>query len=991
MNWKIAAAAVLFLSRTLVSAGDGEERLWLRQDFEDRKVFSAEAIGKTAGVEIPAAPFAKIVTDPSPEHGQVLELLRGRKLTFTWFRGDEPIPANCDFTVGFDCFIGDKGRLAISLLNEADQRIGGIMLRAASNISFLGAAGAWGPVKRLTPREWFRVELDFKVGDGVYVPRLILADGRIEELPVQPILDGGRFAAVRMNTMPPADSVERIDNVEVKYAEKSSTSGRRDAAAGAMVSGQRGWAGDFTPASGAELAGTEAGVELAMKSDEPVSTLLIRADAGMDFDVYAYNPGGHRLVLAENMPFPEREEELQLDFKPTEIGRLMLNVRGRAGSRVEKVAVLEARIVNLNQENADFVSRIYGEFRLPVYEKSPSAGLHLINATDKTHRVAIRLYERFSGRSVVEEFEKELPPGETRVDFPLAELAAGDYVAEVADAEKNADERGSFRRLLRRQLPVVPVAPEFFAVTGEKLYFPDGYYLRESSGIDFEPAVARQIRVTPEQLVPGMKNHIGGELYMADGKVNIRFSVMDYFYNLKTRRLFVASSAPDDLTEWSFREWDDSMTKPVSKCIFAAEKAVADNRPKPGAGGRIDYRFYDPERDGTVRVDQVEIKYITFIPAGEYGGEPEAIWEGGFRPQTRTTWPIWHKSPGESLVLTREPFLTDDRSAGEFEDPRDTNDNFVGQWLSDDGKTLFYGRGHCVRRNPPFNVPYDNLAPGSRMITVFSTRDGINFERRFAALPTENDPPGTQHYGGFVRRLKDGGGLRIGFFIKYIALEQRYCYELAYSWDGFNWEHFPDCPPFLDNGDVGSWNCGLLVLSGQSVQLGKRQLMLISRARNIYHFCGVVLASYTDHEKLTGKIVEDYLVPRGIRNWPFLNRFRDFDELAALMRNARSDVGVAELRTDGFFALTAGGDREGSFTTRPLTATSGMSANLEVQPQGYFRIRLLDENGVEIPGTLRELGECDSLEEKLYDSLPEGKFCIRGELRNAKLYTLNFK
>ena len=118
--------------------------------------------------------------------------------------------------------------------------------------------------------------------------------------------------------------------------------------------------------------------------------------------------------------------------------------------------------------------------------------------------------------------------------------------------------------------------------------------------------------------------------------------------------------------------------------------------------------------------------------------------------------------------------------------------------------------------------------------------------------------------------------------------------------DGFRWERFPGEKPFLDNGAPGSWSGGLIIMQSNAVEVNGKTLFLLSRGRNIFHFCGVFLAGYTDHNAITGELVKKKLKPLGIEKWPYFKQFNGYDGLAEFMRGARSESAWWRCAKDGY-------------------------------------------------------------------------------------------
>ena len=75
--------------------------------------------------------------------------------------------------------------------------------------------------------------------------------------------------------------------------------------------------------------------------------------------------------------------------------------------------------------------------------------------------------------------------------------------------------------------------------------------------------------------------------------------------------------------------------------------------------------------------------------------------------------------------------------------------------------------------------------------------------------------------------------------------------------------------------------------------------------------------------------------------------------------------------------------------TVPLTAKGGLKANLVVDEGGHARFRLL-QNGNPVEGYAKDMAKCDDVAMPVFDQLPDGEFQVEIDLKNARLYTLQF-
>ncbi len=112
-----------------------------------------------------------------------------------------------------------------------------------------------------------------------------------------------------------------------------------------------------------------------------------------------------------------------------------------------------------------------------------------------------------------------------------------------------------------------------------------------------------------------------------------------------------------------------------------------------------------------------------------------------------------------------------------------------------------------------------------------------------------------------------------------------------------------------------------------------------------------------------------------------------YEGIAKHCSKQNSSAGVLTFRVDGWFAVVAD-DEEGTFTTNVLTGAKNMSANYEVQKDGYIFIELKDING-NVLQTKHLTG--DSLNAPVFENIPVKEFYLDVKMKNAKIYALYFK
>ncbi len=681
---------------------------------------------------------------------------------------------------------------------------------------------------------------------------------------------------------------------------------------------------------------------------------------------------------------------LQADFPPLAVRALRITITESTdtGRRASGPAPWRGVLVREVALHADAVSasttnllanKLEAEFRLPVYRDQPRAQLYaILDASIPSLEVELSFRERFDGRAPAPPRRVRLHPGTNVVPVDIHGWPDGEYRCGIRAAGANQPVKGEIGRLLRINHVDEPPPPADPAeVTGQKLFFPDGRYLQDSYWLRFETGRAETHRVGRAFLDPGHLIQLGSSLaFLPDGRIVVRYRTMPRNWDAKAARERHAIASLQDLDHWELHEGPPPpeakpATTPLARAHANAYTGGADAIPKD----RI--AFYDPDKDGPIPLDQIRV---------QYAGYRKLDW-GVLQVPPQSTWVLWKRPDGSYRIVGRQPLLQDNISSGEFEALTDSNDNHAGQWLSPDGKTLFFMRGHLLRRYPPFQAKYDNLGPICRILTIFSTQDGIHWKRHYAALPDEQDPPTAQHYGSSIYQIPGGNGLMIAYTYNYSALHQNWNVELNYSWDGRRWHRSPDRRPWVPLGAPGEWNFGHTTYHNQFATLDGWTYHLVGWGSEGPHFSGDFTYRQQSIDTLDADALARHFQGRDLEKWPYFSHYGSLGKLAAAIKTMGITPGITKFREDGWFALAA--DQEpGTFTTRRLRASGTLAANLEIAPGGHFEIQLLDPDGAILATKRLQQGgrSCP-----LFDHLPATPFQLRATMRNTRLYTLEFK
>ena len=1021
------------------------------QDFGNKKFFPAgqAMAGSTGNSRTTAGNWNRfdgknftIVQSPSDAKAQAVRIVREAPANLTVFStvkapaGDSRILLRvrtgnlqkCAFSIRFyDGAVKQRfaflrflpgGRIT-STVNNKEQAIGEFQPDAVQNFEFIvPAQGTLGRMRiyaqGATPGEF----TPFPIEKGGEVSALLVSNAQGGAEPVY--LEKLELARDTAKSVLSRANIAPMCKVTVRDAQKNIATTRLND-------------GDLAGDTGEPLRGLPAEILLELPQGETVSTLRLHTGIAnylqypsgdlsatkYQVEVFSTAAGKWREIdvvsdapRAKSVTEGDANRYSQLDVSPIEITRMRIRIldssdTGKRAAAVNppKTAVIrEVEIFGIkdsSQSISGLATVLQAEFRVPVYRDQKKAGLHaILDKSVPALTVEISMRDRNNGFVPAPPRQVVLKPGENIIDIDISSFPNGEFLTLLRAADKKAQIFGEFARLLRiDRVPPVAAPDPSGDFTGKRMYFPDFRYATAHDNVVCRTFPPENHPLNKPFLEPEKFVQLGGAIgFDAAGNLVMKFNDRDWKWQ-NSKEHYAVTPYPkfewrvqDTMPEGFKPEW-----APITKLHCEDYSASYRFNTPESMKGRT-FRFYDPERDGKPDLRQLRIVHTGYQPQD---------W-GCVKVKPQTTWVIWAKGSGEYVLMHRKPFLSDGISAEEFEDPDNTNDNFAGQWVSADGKTLFYVRGRMLKRYPPFNARYDNLWMGARMQAIFSTHDGINFERHYFLPPDESDPPTGQQYGATIYRAPQGDGLMVAFLLPYSALHQQYYPELVYSWDGETWQRFPGHPAWIPAGKPGEWNFGLLNYHNNILARDNKYFHVIGWACAVPH-CHAEVRRLGARDKITAEFIRGSFGPRNLENWPYFEHYGSWERLAEAWRSDGSHCGVSVYRQDGWFGLTAPGG-EGSMTTCEVSAKGGLSANVEVKEGGFCRISAIDKNGKTIaladlpagtpayPGDdgkdaklVRELpAGTDGVAVKVFDKLPAEPFRLRVELKNAVLYSLNF-
>lgn len=1003
----------------------------LRQDFEDTSLFQSGGeqlkqvgLSKNIGgnwLGFNGGDFT-IVRENAPGPGaQALKISRIQPaMTLSAFRTVE-LPDDREYTVRMMLKPGatDKCRFGFLLRNSfANQDVAKLQF-SDDNILLSVVDGRGHFVLRSLPDEWAEYSFTIIPGSTELAATRLSPDGSISHGVATPLIKSMPVNQIVFFNMPGSSEPALVDNLSISVADSASVKGRENVAlsvseATATISDARGTRpaprvndGDTDSTLSEVVSGLPAEILISLPDARTVSSVRLYSGKAEqlnypsgDLSVTEYKIEGFSTASGQwrelsrivNAPTAQNAAEddsgrfSQADFPPIEIKQLKLTIlnnndtgRRYSGSATTPEALIrEVELFDHNRGGAaaGLGKVLQAEFRLPVYRDQQQAQLHaILDESIPELEIELDFRNRLDNFVPAPARRVTIKSGENVIPIDISDWPNGEFRTRIRAAGSQSAARGELARLLRidRIPETAPAAGADWS--GKRLFFPDKKFFTRSNNVKIE-VFPPEIHTLNHNFLSDNNAYVqlGGPLgFLPSGELAMKFT--EYDREWKNPRPHYAITTPG---EWQWRI-SDEMPEGFAEqnCELSQQicRNVGGSIPGWSVGDNRNFRLYDPETDGPVELKNLLVQYTGYKPAD---------W-GVVKAPPQTTWLVWKKSPNDFVLLSDKPFLIDGVSSDEFEDPQNTNDNFAGQWLSDDGKTLFYVRGRLLKRYPPFIARYDNLWMVSRILTVFSTSDGLNWERHYYALPDESDAPTMQHYGSSIYRVPRGNGLMIGFQMNYSALHQQYDVELVYSRDGRKWQRFPGHRHWIECSEPDGWNFGTINLHNNIVERDGVTYHEIGWAQTLPHFAYEINTNQLAG-KLTGAELEKRYSSREITSWPYWNHYGSYDRLAEAWRNAGSTCGISVYRRNGWFGISAGA-AEGTFTTLPLRAKGRLAANFRTGDDGFIEIQLLGTQGM-ILNTHVLHG--DAIEEPVFDSLPDGEFQIQVKMKNAILHSLDF-
>ena len=610
------------------------------------------------------------------------------------------------------------------------------------------------------------------------------------------------------------------------------------------------------------------------------------------------------------------------------------------------------------------VGELQAEYKMPIYRNAKVAELTVVVPENGPKTATVDIFAPDGTKIRTDKFR--LKPGTNKCMIKkIAKFEDGRYTTMVNLGDT------TLKRLLRIEHVADIEAPKEPIAYRKLIFTPDKYMFDKiSKNLKIEyskPEIYEAVKNTDSIVV-----YIGGNSFYktTDGKFAINVVANPYVerYGLYAKKPYYYTMVADK-PEGPYTRVDErpAYSSDGAKNLFTGGAMMCND-----SFEQDKYELYDPAKHGTYKLTDIRIaKQI----------EPRDL--GCVKAGYRTYWAYANTSTGDTVILSDKPVFQDIPvyKQDQWDTGFTTNDNFGNSWLSEDGKTLYIARGQTVRRDAPYDLPYDMV--DTRVLTVYSTQDGKDWKYIHSFTSDgERDTPYTQQYGARICKMPDAG-LYLVFVEHFVGDMQQSSLDLDYSRDGVNFYDAPGDGPFLYTDDLNEFYFGGLYNFDTSIlQDGKKYYQMVAQVMTWPHFFPEPLFARNHLAEVTAEDYERIFGNRGMKEkLPYFDEVGGWEGLAKITREGHSSIAVISYRADGWFGVKAG-NKAGSFTTNPILGGGKLYVNAEIADNGYIEIETV---GVSPKQKVTLKG--DDLRIPAFD-LPEGAVKLRVKMRNANLYTM---
>jgi len=609
------------------------------------------------------------------------------------------------------------------------------------------------------------------------------------------------------------------------------------------------------------------------------------------------------------------------------------------------------------------VGELQAEFKMPIYRNAKAAELTVVVPENGPKTATVDIFAPDGTKIRTDKFR--LKPGANKCMIKkIAKFEDGRYTTMVNLGDT------TLKRLLRIEHVADIEAPKEPIAYRKLIFTPDNYMFEKiSKNLKIEyskPEIYEAVKNTDSIVV-----YIGGNGFYktTDGKFAINVVANPYVerYGLYAKKPYYYTMVADK-PEGPYTRVDErpAYSSDGAKSLFTGGAMMCSDH----LDGK--YELYDPAKHGTYKLTDIRI-------AQQINPKDFGCVQAGYR----TYWAYANTSTGDTVFLSDKPVFQDIPvyKPDQWDNGFTTNDNFGNSWLSEDGKTLYIARGQTVRRDAPYDLPYDMV--DTRVLTVYSTQDGKDWKYLHSFTSDgERDTPYTQQYGARICKMPDAG-LYLVFVEHFVGDMQQSSLDLDYSRDGVNFYDAPGDGPFLYTDDLDAFYFGGLYNFDTSIiQDGKKYYQMVAQVMTWPHFFPEPLFARNHLAEVTAEDYERIFNNRGMKEkLPYFDEVGGWEGLAKMTREGHSSIAVISYRADGWFGVKAG-KKAGNFTTNPIVGGGKLYVNAEIAEDGYIEIETV---GVSPKQKITLHG--DDLRIPAFD-LPEGSVKLRVKMRNANLYTM---
>lgn len=609
------------------------------------------------------------------------------------------------------------------------------------------------------------------------------------------------------------------------------------------------------------------------------------------------------------------------------------------------------------------VGELQAEFKMPIYRNAKAAELTVVVPENGPKTATVDIFAPDGTKIRTDKFR--LKPGSNKCMIKkIAKFEDGRYTTMVNLGDT------TLKRLLRIEHVADIEAPKEPIAYRKLIFTPDNYMFEKiSKNLKIEyskPEIYEAVKNTDSIVV-----YIGGNGFYktTDGKFAINVVANPYVerYGLYAKKPYYYTMVADK-PEGPYTRVDErpAYSSDGAKSLFTGGAMMCSDH----LDGK--YELYDPAKHGTYKLTDIRI-------AQQINPKDFGCVQAGYR----TYWAYANTSTGDTVFLSDKPVFQDIPvyKPDQWDNGFTTNDNFGNSWLSEDGKTLYIARGQTVRRDAPYDLPYDMV--DTRVLTVYSTQDGKDWKYLHSFTSDgERDTPYTQQYGARICKMPDAG-LYLVFVEHFVGDMQQSSLDLDYSRDGVNFYDAPGDGPFLYTDDLDAFYFGGLYNFDTSIiQDGKKYYQMVAQVMTWPHFFPEPLFARNHLAEVTAEDYERIFRNRGLKEkLPYFDEVGGWEGLAKMTREGHSSIAVISYRADGWFGVKAG-KKAGNFTTNPIVGGGKLYVNAEIAEDGYIEIETV---GVSPKQKITLHG--DDLRIPAFD-LPEGSVKLRVKMRNANLYTM---